>query len=89
MNMKAVIYTRVSTLEQAESNKSLDTQEKDCRSFAARKNIDVEKVFEERGESAKTADRTELKALLRFCSDKNNGVTDVNSTDCPERPKTI
>ena len=38
---KAVIYTRVSTKEQAENNASLETQKKYCLEFAKRKNIEV------------------------------------------------
>ncbi len=63
--MKAVIYTRVSTVEQAEMNKSLDNQEEACRTYAAKQNLDVLKVFKEEGESAKTADRTQLKELVK------------------------
>src|SRR5690349_4861561 len=63
----AVIYTRVSTKEQLD-NFSLETQERDCRALCDRQGLSVERVFEERGESAKTDDRTELKALLAYCS---------------------
>ena len=38
---KAVIYTRVSTKEQAENNASLETQKKYCLEFAKRKNIET------------------------------------------------
>ncbi len=66
--MKAVIYTRVSTVEQAEMNKSLEMQEKACRDFVAKSlNATVERVFIEEGESAKTADRTQLKELISYC----------------------
>ena len=61
----AVIYTRVSSRDQVEGY-SLDTQERACREFAARAGYDVVKVFTERGESAKTADRTQLQAMLKY-----------------------
>jgi len=64
----AVIYTRVSSKDQVD-NYSLDTQERACREFAAHAGYDVVKVFTERGESAKTADRTELQAMLKYVAD--------------------
>jgi len=66
---KAVIYVRVSTKEQAEQGYSLDGQERECRQFAVRSNLDVERVFIERGESAKTQNRTELQGLIKYCRD--------------------
>lgn len=44
-NGKAVIYTRVSTKEQAENNKSLVTQKKYCEKFAEKKGIEVIEYF--------------------------------------------
>ena len=64
--MRAIIYCRVSTKDQIQ-NLSLSTQEKACRDYCANNNYDVEEVFVEEGESAKTADRTELKKLLAHC----------------------
>ncbi len=65
--MNAIIYCRVSTKEQAEKGYSLDGQEKDCRKFATDKGFEVGKVFVERGESAKTQDRTQLQNLIKYC----------------------
>ncbi len=64
--MRAVIYCRVSTKDQVQ-NLSLPTQEKACIEYCARHGYDVDKVFVEEGESAKTANRTELKKLLSYC----------------------
>ena len=64
--MRAIVYCRVSTKDQLQ-NLSLSTQEKACRDYCLNNNYDVEKVFVEQGESAKTADRTELKRLLAYC----------------------
>lgn len=64
--MRAVIYCRVSTVEQA-SNLSLPTQEKACREYCAREGYDVARVFVDRGESAKTADRPAFQKALEFC----------------------
>src|SRR5215469_7880386 len=53
----AVIYTRVSTREQM-ANLSLPTQEKACTDYCARQGLQVDRVFVEEGESAKSVDRT-------------------------------
>jgi site-specific DNA recombinase len=62
----AVIYIRVSTKEQTE-NLSLSTQLKACEEYCERQGFEVVTRFREEGESAKTADRTELQKLLQFC----------------------
>src|SRR3954454_7629480 len=62
----AVIYVRVSTKEQTE-NLSLPTQLKACEEYCERQGFGVLARFREEGESAKTADRTELQRLLQFC----------------------
>ncbi|HRF76256.1 MAG TPA: recombinase family protein [Chitinophagales bacterium] len=73
---RAVIYCRVSTDKQA-VNYSLETQEKICCDYADRNNYEVVEKFVEEGESAKTADRTKLKELLRYCYDKTNTISVV------------
>lgn len=72
--MKAIIYTRVSTREQAEDGMSLGTQERACREFADKKDLEVVKVFVEQGESAKTANRTQLNLLLKYCAEHRKEV---------------
>ena len=62
----AVIYVRVSTKEQTE-NLSLSTQLKACEEYCERHGLKVLARFREEGESAKTADRTELQKLLHYC----------------------
>jgi site-specific DNA recombinase len=64
--MRALIYCRVSTVEQTQ-NLSLETQEQACRSYCAREGYDVERVFVDAGESAKTADRPAFLQLLAAC----------------------
>ena len=76
MNKRAVIYCRVSTKEQIDNN-SLSLQEKDCRKYCEREGFEVVKVFIEKGESAKTADRTELKKLLEFCEQNKKNLNAV------------
>lgn len=72
--MKAIIYVRVSTREQAEEGLSLTTQENACRDYAKKKGFDVAKVFVEEGESAKTTERTRLKEMLQYCADHRKEV---------------
>ena len=61
--MIAVIYCRVSTKEQTQ-NLSLPTQRAACEAYCRRQGMEVLRVFTERGESAKTADRPQLQAML-------------------------
>lgn len=63
---RCVIYARVSTKEQV-SNLSLDTQRERCEAYARSNGWLVDRVFVEEGESAKTADRTELRHLVEHC----------------------
>ena len=74
---KAVIYCRVSTKEQVEEGNSLVTQEKNCRDYAAKNGYSVAGVFIELGESAKTADRTELQKLFGYCANKKNNISAI------------
>jgi site-specific DNA recombinase len=71
----AVIYVRVSSKEQVDEGNSLVTQQRVCKEYVNKNGYEVIKVFEERGESAKTDDRTELQNMLTFCNDKRNGVS--------------
>ena len=50
----AVIWTRVSTKEQADNNLSLETQEKACRDYAERNGIEIDCIKGNTNESAKT-----------------------------------
>lgn len=62
-----VIYTRVSSDRQVD-NMSLGEQERICREFCQRKELSIKEVFVEEGESAKSADRTQLQKLLQYCT---------------------
>ena len=73
-NKRAVIYCRVSTKEQVEEGNSLVTQERNCREYAIKNGYDIASVFVEQGESAKTADRTELQKLFAYCANKKNEI---------------
>lgn len=73
-NKNGIIYVRVSSLEQVEGT-SLESQERLCREYAEREKINVVAVFVEKGESAKTANRTEFLKAVNFCADKKNKVS--------------
>ncbi len=68
----AIIYTRVSTDEQAEKGYSLRDQEQRLRKHCESKGIEVIKHFQD-DHSAKTFERPEFKNLLEFIK-KNKGV---------------
>jgi site-specific DNA recombinase len=73
---RAVIYCRVSTKEQTQ-NLSLATQEKQCRGFCKQHQFAVAEVFIERGESAKTAERTKFKEMLAYLRENKGQVQQV------------
>jgi site-specific DNA recombinase len=62
--VKAVIYLRVSTKEQAEEGYSIPAQAEACRRFVADKGWETADEYIDRGESARTADRPQLQAML-------------------------
>ena len=62
---KVVLYPRVSSKKQLR-NDSLPTQLKEMRRWAASQGYEVARVFEERGESAKTTSRPALQEMLRW-----------------------
>lgn len=63
----AVLYCRVSTRDQAEEGVSLGTQESACRAFCRRKGWRIAKVFEDRGESARSIDRPQFTEMISWC----------------------
>lgn len=68
----AVVYTRVSSKEQADTNLSLDIQRRIIDEYALRSNIKVEAYFGGTYESAKTDGRKEFQRMLDFIK-KNKG----------------
>ncbi len=67
---KAIIYTRVSTKEQAENNNSLETQKTYCESYAKNNGLDVIQYFGGTYESAKTDERKEFQRMIKYA--RNN-----------------
>ncbi len=72
-NLKqAVVYTRVSSKEQADKNLSLDFQKKTIVEYANRQSMDILSFFGGTYESAKTDGRKEFQRMLDFIK-KNKG----------------
>ena len=67
----AVIYTRVSSLEQ-EDNTSLGSQKKHCENYAMKKDLNIVGYFGGTYESAKTDDRKEFNRMLNFVKRSKN-----------------
>lgn len=65
-NNTCVIYTRVSTKEQAEKNMSLETQRKACEHYSKQHNYRIMAYFGGTYESAKTDEREEFNTMLSF-----------------------
>jgi hypothetical protein len=74
-------YVRVSTKEQTE-NLSLPTQLRACEEYCRRQGYEVVERFHEKGESAKSTDRSQLQNLLTFC--RLNIARGANA--CADRP---
>ena len=73
----AVIYTRVSTKEQADTNQSLDTQKKYCLQYALKNELNVLGFFGGTYESAKTDERNEFNRMIRFVKNQKEGVSHI------------
>jgi hypothetical protein len=62
----AVIYTRVSTDEQASQQHKLPAQERKCVEYCTRNNLEADRVFTD-AESGRTDDRPQFQAMIRYC----------------------
>lgn len=71
----AVIYTRVSSKEQADTNKSLDWQLKYCNDYAVKNNMQVLGFFGGTYESAKTDERNEFNRMIRFVKNQKEKIS--------------
>lgn len=74
MTQQAVIYLRVSTEDQTRGM-SLESQESICRAYCERESIKVDRVFVDRGVSAKTDLRAEFQAMINYCRSSKGRVT--------------
>ncbi len=72
-----VIYTRVSTKEQADNNLSLDTQRKACEMFAKKGNLQILGYYGGTYESAKTDERKEFNNMLSFLKKSREKISHI------------
>lgn len=63
--MKAALYIRVSTEEQAKEGYSLNAQEERLQAFCYSQDWEITKVYREEGYSAKNLDRPQIQKLLK------------------------
>lgn len=68
MKIRAALYIRVSTEEQAKEGYSLDAQEETLKKYCYRNDYDVAEKYIDDGKSGKNTDRPELQRLLKDCS---------------------
>ncbi len=73
MMSRGVVYVRVSSDEQVKGM-SLEFQKADCLAYAQSKGMTVDRIFEDRGESAKFANRPALIEMLDYCRKHRNSV---------------
>ena len=84
--MKCIIYLRVSTKEQAQTNEkegySISAQRKACISYVRNEGWEVVDEYVDRGESARSADRPQLREMLsRIKKEKNIDAVVVHKLD--------
>jgi len=73
-NNNAVIYTRVSTKEQAENNGSLETQKKYCFEYATKHHLNILGYFGGTYESAQTDERDEFNRMMKYVRNQKSKV---------------
>ena len=72
-----VIYTRVSTKEQADNNLSLETQRKACEQYALKNKYQILGYFGGTYESAKTDERRHFNAMLAFVKRSRDKISHI------------
>ncbi len=70
-----VIYTRVSTKEQADNNLSLETQKKGCQAYVLKLGYNVLSYFGGTYESAASDERKEFKRMIEFAKKQKTKVS--------------
>lgn len=80
--MKAVIYCRVSTEEQAQDNKfSLDAQKRLCSEYGNKEGYEIVGIFEDPGKSATNMNRPALQDMLIAVEANDIDIVLVQDTD--------
>ncbi|MEK6614955.1 MAG: recombinase family protein [Bacteroidota bacterium] len=74
---EVVIYTRVSSKEQADKNLSLETQKRAMDEFARRSHLNVAEYFGGTYESAKTDGRKEFQRMLEYIKKRKGKISQI------------
>ena len=77
----AVVYTRVSSLEQFQTNGSLESQAKICTRFAEQAEIPILARFGGTYESAKSEERKEFRRMMDFIKKSNQNIKFIIVSD--------
>jgi site-specific DNA recombinase len=80
VKLRAVVYIRVSTDEQASQQHNLPAQERKCVEYCTRNGLEPLRVFTD-AESGRTDDRAEFQAMIRYCRENRARVTHVVVAD--------
>lgn len=67
--MKCIIYSRVSTTEQAETGRSIGDQVKICARFAEENDYDIVGIFKDKGKTATNMNRAGLQDMILKCQE--------------------
>ena len=73
--LNCVIYTRVSSKEQMETNQSLEWQKKYCDEYAIKNKLNIKGYFGGTYESAKSDERKEFNRMLKFVRASREEIT--------------
>ncbi len=79
--MNCLIYSRVSTEEQAERGRSINDQVKICEKFAKENDYKIVGVYKDAGKSASSMNRPALQDLLIRCQEEKIEAVLVQDTD--------
>ncbi len=80
--MNGLLYARVSTDKQAQKDLSIPAQMAAMKEYSRRNNWNGVGHFVDEGDSAKTANRPELKRLIEHCKEKKDvGIVLVHKID--------
>ncbi len=74
---KALLYIRVSTDEQAKHGYSIDMQQDQCRQFAQRNNLQIDKIFIDDGYTAKNMRRPQLKSMIEHIAINYKSISSI------------
>jgi site-specific DNA recombinase len=72
MSGRAVLYLRVSSVRQLDGT-SIPEQERVCAKWCEAAGLEIDRVFVEQGESAKTTKRTEFQRMFQYLRDAPKG----------------